>query len=196
MKFGLALFCVVLLLSIFSCRSTDTSTPANEKYSFTDKKELKVDGRILKLEDTPKTIPEEIVIKDFLYTITAEFDKKYDIFANIDSYVILIRNEKLLFEEGIYAGSYIIHNITTLSKEQYSRSTTAAGEFNPLYYWGYQHSVDEFGLTEYKIVNVDFSIGFATGGMQWHDGRKYNKSFLVGKNSSDSTYKIYDFTTM
>jgi hypothetical protein len=164
-------------------------------YEFIENMEFFVDNRFFKAEDIPKNIFEEIVFREYLYTVTAEFEKKYVILADIETHVISIENEKWLFEEGIFVQSYIVHRITTLTKEQYSLESTVFGEINPLFYWGWQRCVNEFDLIDYQIVNVDFSVIYSTGGIQWGDGR-YNRSFIVGKKSGDITYKIYDFGFM
>ena len=167
----------------------DKHLTTDEQYEFIGETDLMVDERIFRLEDIPKNIPEEIIIKDFFYTITAEFNKKNDILANIDSLINSIENEKRNFIEGIYIKSYIIHRITTLTEEQYGKESIS---FNPLFYWGWQQRINEFGLTEYKIVNVDFTVIFSHSGSQWGDGR-HSRSFIVGKNSKDITYRIYDY---
>ncbi|WP_148865617.1 hypothetical protein [Thermosediminibacter litoriperuensis] len=69
------------------------------------------------MEDIPENIVEETVMKEFLYTITAEFDAMSDILADIEPHRISIENEKKLFEDDIYIQSYIIHEISTLTEK-------------------------------------------------------------------------------
>jgi hypothetical protein len=57
------------------------------------------------------------VTRNFLYTITAKFDKKYVVLADLETHVIFIENKKRIFEEDVFVKSYIIYRITTLTKE-------------------------------------------------------------------------------
>jgi len=185
-----------LLCSLYGCKNANPARTSNSsEVAALGMTELTVDNRFFRAEDIPQNIPEEIVYREFLYTITAEFDKKFDILANIEAHVIGIKNEKRLFEEGIFVQSYIIHKITTLTKEQYGQEKTVSGEMNPLFYLGLQQRINEFKLIDYKVVNVDFSVVYSNGGIQWDDGT-YNRSFIVGKKNGDNTYRIYDFGFM
>jgi hypothetical protein len=197
---------LILVSLLYGCGNTNpiktsdhleilTKDMGNNNYEFIERTEIIIDNRLFKTEDIPKNIPEEIVLRNFLYTITAEFDKKYAILADIESHVISIENEKRLFQEGVFVQSYIIHRIITLTEEQYSQEKTVSGKINPLFYWGWQQRINEFGLIDYKIVNADFSVVYSNGGMQYGNGT-YNRSFIVGKKPEDYTYKIYDFGFM
>ena len=207
----------VLLLFALGCRNQDSSRASvnhlaiesirtvNEwvpKYEFTENMKLIVDGRIFILEDLPKSAPEEIVVRDFLYSITAEFDKKYDILANIEPHVINIENERNWFEGGVFSEesffvqNYIIHRITTLTNDQYDQEKTASGEINPLFYWGWQQRIAEYDLNEYEIINVDFTVVFSNGYFGNLTDGTYNRSYIVGKSQDDITYRIYDFGIM
>ena len=217
MKHEIILIFIVLLLFTFGCRNSNLSRAAVNhlaiesirieekyvpKYEFIENMELIVDGRIFQLEGTPKNTPEEIVVRDFLYSITAEFDKKYDIYANIEPHVIAIENERKWFQGGIFSEiryfvqSYIIHRITTLTIDQYNQEKTISGEINPLFYWGWQQRINEFNLIEYDIINVEFTVVFSNGYFGNLADGSYNRSFIVGKNQDDLIYKIYDFALM
>jgi hypothetical protein len=208
MKNGLFLIVITLFVVLFGCRNkTQVNSPEqsefapslklnyenvseiDKEYEFLGKTDLIVDGRNFTLESIPNNIFEEIVVREYFYTITAEFDKKHEVLANIEPHSISVENEKRNFAEGIFIKSYVIHGITTLTVEQYNDET------NQLNYWGWQRVVNEFGLIDFRIVNVDFSVIFSNGGIQWSDGT-YNRSFIVGRNNQDITYKIYDFGFM
>lgn len=190
---------VVLVFTILSLTSCANTTETNEAYAFVGETNVKVDDRSFVLEDTPENNAEDIVIKDFLYTITAEFDNKYDILADIAAHSTSIESEKKHFEDGIYTQSYVIHEITTLTLEQYNREKKDNDEENPLYYYGWEERIEEYNLVEYEIVNVGFTIALSSKanemGPQWGDGT-YNRSFIVGKTVDESSYKIYDFGMM
>jgi len=145
-----------------------------------------VDDRNLILEDIAENIAEETVIKDFLYTITAEFDSKYDILAHIEPHVISIESEKEQFNNGIYVRLCKIHKISTLTEKEYK------DEQNPLCYYNWEEIVNKHDLSDYKIVNIDYTIESSGQAPQWGNGT-YNRSFVVGKTAKDNSYKIFDF---
>lgn len=210
MKNGIILINITLLLFTLACSNLNSSRGAVnpsmiesieiasnrcQENNFMEKMELIVDERIFILEDAPKNIMEEIVVRYFLYSITAEFDKKYDTYVNTKDYVNYIESEKRDFEEGIFIKSYIIHKITTLTEDQYNYERTDLGERNPLFYWGWEQRINEFELIDYQIVNVDFSIVHSSWGSQYGDGT-FNRSFIVGKKYGENTYRIYAFGVM
>jgi hypothetical protein len=188
------IFCRILT-AVFFLTLASCNGRAKEDAAYT----LQVDGRAFVVEDTPTSHAEDIVIKDFLYTITGEFDKKYDILADIGPHAISIENEKKNMDEGVYIQSYNIHDITVLEENQYLQQETPDGETNPLFYLGLQERVAEFGLISYEVVSVNFSMLHSQKanemGPQYGDGT-YRRSFIVGKAPTDKTYKIYDFGMM
>ena len=176
----------------------EQSTP-NDGYQYTGETNITIEDRSLILEDTPESKQEETVILDFRYTITAEFDKKYEILADIAPHSISIENEKKRLEDGVYIESYVIHKITSLTEGQYSQENLANGEVNPLHYRGWEKCIDDYNLIEYEIINVDFTITYSPKmnerGPQYSEGT-HNRSYIVGKTSSDDSYKIYAFGFM
>lgn len=185
------LIILVGLILISICTSSCTQVQISEEsYTFKGKSNVSVDDRNFILEDIPENIAEETVIKDFLYTITANFDSKYDILADIEPHKISIENEKKQFKDGVYTQSYKIHKISTLTEKEYN------SEQNPLYYYGWKEIVDEYNMSDYKIVNIDYTKKLSEKaieqGPQWGNGT-YNRSFIVGKTARDNSYKIFDF---
>lgn len=181
---------------------TDTiedNLPPAGIYIYDGETELTIEDRFFLLEALPQNIAEDVVVRDFLYTITAEFDKKREILADIESHNISITNEKRNFAEEIYVQSYVIHDIATLTEEQYNQRETADGEHNRLFYYGVEKRIEDYNLIEYEIVNVDFTKVLSPKsnerGPHWGDGT-YNRSFIVGMAEGDSSYKIYDFGMM
>lgn len=159
-----------------------------DAYNYDGETEVNAEGRSFNLEDTPENLAEETVVRDFLYSITGDFDSLEEILADIESHRISIKNEKLHFEQGIHMQSYTIHEITTASKEDY----------NEVHY-GWQEIVEEYKLIEYEIVNVNFTQIHSEKSMelgpQWGDGT-FSRSFIVGRTVEDKDYKIYDFGMM
>lgn len=156
--------------------------------AYGDETEINSDGLSFNLEDSPENVAEEIVVENFLFSITGDFDSLEEILADIESHRISIKNEKLHFEQGIHMQSYTIHEITTASKEDY----------NEVHY-GWQEIVEEYKLIEYEIVNVNFTQIHSEKSMelgpQWGDGT-FSRSFIVGRTVEDKDYKIYDFGMM
>lgn len=187
---------IILGVPLFACSNVKFE---QESYHYNEKTNVQIDDRSFKLEDVPESIAEETVSNDYLYTITAEFDKESEIFADTEAFSICINNEKKLFEEGRYIQSYQIHHISTLTKEEYSQEKLADGKDNPLYDYGWEESIKKFSLTEFQIIDVDFTQTLSAkameGGPQWGSGR-YQRWYLVGKTDQDSAYKIYDLGWM
>jgi len=182
-----------LLCFVYGCKNTNPARTSNSSEVVAlGMTELTVGNRFFKAEDIPQNIPEEIVYREFLYTITAEFDKKYDILADKPYHGISIENEKHSFEEGSYTRSYIIHKIDTLTDDQYSQERTPSGEVNPLFRVHWRRIITEYELIDYRFVNVDFSWVHSKGGIQWGD-ETYSRCFIVGKKYEDDNYRIYDF---
>ncbi|NLM42853.1 MAG: hypothetical protein GX201_02340 [Clostridiales bacterium] len=187
---------IIVLTSLIACTQIGES---QEPYIYNGQTEVNVDGRIFKLEDLPKNMAEETVVNSFLYSIVADFDSKSEILADIESHKISIRNEEKGFNDGLYIKSYTIHEISTLSENEYNQEKLENSEPNPLYYYEWQKIVEKYNLKEYEIINVNFTqVHSETSiklGSQWGDGT-YNRSFIVGKSSNDNNFKIYDFGMM
>jgi len=181
------LLVICIALGMASCINTP---PTNEAYTFDGETDLQVDDRSFILEDIPENVFEDIVVKDFLYSITAEFDKKYKILADIEPHLISIENEKESFEDGVYIKSYVIHKITSLTEEQYSQETLENGEINPLHYRGWKKRIDDYSLIEYEIINVNFTLTYSPKknerGPQYGEGT-HNRSYIVGKTVDDGS---------
>ena len=182
----------LILLCLYA--SSFYQEPAlKEAYTFNSESSIEVDDRSFILEDTPENGAEETIVRDFLYTITTDFEAKYDIVADIEPHRISIESEKKDFKEGIYVQSYIVHKIVTLTEKEYN------DERNPLYYFGWKDRVTEYDLTDYRIISVDFTVKLTEKtiqlGPQWGDGT-FVRSYIVGKTDKDSAYKIYDFGMM
>lgn len=187
---------IIVLTSLIACSQIEES---QETYIYNGETEVNVDGRTFKLEDMPKNIAEEIVVNNFLYSTVADFDNMSDILADIESHRISIENEEKNFNDGLYIKSYTIHEISTLSENEYNQEKLENGEQNPLYYYDWTKIVEKYNLKEYEIINVNFTQVHSEEsiklGPQWGDGT-YNRSFIVGKSSNDNNYKIYDFGMM
>ena len=200
--FIIALICfnIVSLLVINNMISAIAPFMEHQQaYSYARATHIEIDDRSFVLEDLPENSAEEAVVMDFMYTITGDFDKKLDVIADTDAHRTSIDSEKKHFAEDVYIKSYVIHNIKTLSEEQYSEEFSTDGSINPLFYNNLQNLLDEYSLSEYRVVNVDFTMLYSekalSWGPQWGEGIN-NRSFLVGKVSASDNYKIYDFGGM
>lgn len=190
---------VALLCLLTACNTAGSTSSLTNSYHYGGETDVQVDGRSFVLEDTPQNLVEEAVILDFYYSITAEFDKKYDILADIEPHRISIENEKQHFQDGRYVQSYTIHTIETLDEDQYTTRENADGTPNPLYYYNLSEEVSEYSLVEYAVVHATFtqvlSPQATQAGPQYGDGT-YSRSFLVGRAASDDRYKIYSYGMM
>ena len=211
--------CIILFsLTLFACTGTSSKPDIDEEitvpdaqskivnilttsppYDFNVKSVFEIDDRSITFEDVPTNDAEEVVARDFLYSITGEIDKKYSILADIEPHRISIENEKILFFEGRSMRTYIIHKFATLTEEQYNQEFSADSDIGDLIYFGWHRIVETYGLVEYEIVNVKFSQYHSQEslklGPQWGNGL-YSRSFIVGKNSKDTVFLIYDYGMM
>jgi len=158
-----------------------------EDYVFTGETEVFVEDRSFVLKDIPENLIEEIVEKYFLYEITAEFDKEMEVLADIEVHRINIKNTKELFEAGKYIQSYIIHQLSIITEEQYHSEDK---------YW-IEKFLKEHPDKPYYIVNAVFTKKLsekAAKEAQWGDGT-YGSSFIVAEND-EGNYVIYEFLFM
>lgn len=194
-----SLILIVIIIVLTSLSACTEFQKTEEVYAYNGENDITMDDRVFKLEDIPENMAEEIVINNFLYSITADFDNMSDIVADIEPHKISIENAEKNFNDGIYIQSYIIHEVSTLSENKYSERETEKGEPNPLYYYGMQEIIEKHNLIEYEIINVNFTQTHSKKSNelipQWGDGT-YSRNFIVGKSFDDNDYKIYDFGMM
>lgn len=168
---------------------------AEEEYSYDGQTSIEVEGRKFLLEVKPDGPAQETVIKDFLYSITADFEERSKIYADKEDFVWFLDIEKDEFAFGVYIESYRIHELMTLSEIEYSIDRGEIYGEDPIYYEGWDQIVEEYQLQEYEIITVHFTQEYSQKASefppQWGDGTYY-KSYLVGKTSTDSNYRIYD----
>ena len=181
-----------ITLCVFSLPGDMPASPLPyEYYDFYKEPNVELEGRSISFLDMPENDAEKVTAMDFLYSVTGDIDKKANIFADIPQHHIIIENEKKQFSDGLSKPTYIIHNIATLENRQYNQEYLPDGEYNPLYYFGWQKQIAKYGLVDFEIVNVEFSrhnFQYGDGG----DGR-FSGNFLLGTTYSDNRYKIYDF---
>ena len=187
---------IIISISLIACAQIEEP---KESYIYNGETEINMDDRTFILEDTPKNMAEETVVNNFLYSITADFNGLSDVLAELEPYKISIKNEEKNFNDGLYMKSYIIHEIITLSEDEYDQEKLDNDEQNSLYYYGWQEVVEKYNLKEYEIISVNYTQAHSDksieSGPQWGDGT-YNRSFIVGKSPDDNNYKIYDFGMM
>lgn len=187
---------IILSISLFACTQTEKT---EEIYIYNGETEINLDGRSFELEDIPETRVEEIVINEFMFSIVGDFESISNILADTESNNISLKNEEKQFYEGNYMQSYIIHEVSTISKNEYSKEKLKNGESNPFYFYGWKEVVEKYNLKEYEIVNVNFTQKHSKKsielGPQWGDGI-FIRNFLVGKSTKDDDYKIYEYGVM
>ncbi len=201
MKKAVLLILILCLNFILISCTVDNSDAqnANVDYEYLGEKEVTIEDRTFKLEDLPESIKEEIVALNFMYTITGNYDGLYDITADTEIDRISIDNVEKNYLEGVYIQSYVIHNISTLTELEYDQQKFDSGEVNPLYYYGWESVIEKYGLSDYEIINVEFTQLYPEKALAWGpqlgNGR-YSRNFIVAKTDKDKNYKIYDFGMM
>ncbi|MDR1689561.1 MAG: hypothetical protein LBS21_13270 [Clostridiales bacterium] len=185
-----------------SGNANDTKLPEEiEIYDFVAEPYFEIDGRSITFEDIPENIAEMAVAYEFLYTITGETDKKAHILADSETHRLILNNEKKQIEEELFMQKFIIHKSTVLTEDQYGREyAPELGTYtNSLIYDGWRECVEKFGLTEFEIINAEFSQCYSPKALErspQHGNGFHRRSFIVGKNAKDDAYKIYDFGLM
>ena len=187
---------IMVLVGLSACTETQKT---EEVYTYEGETDINIDDRNFTLEEEPENKAEEIVVNYYLYNIRADFDSMADILPNNESDRISLENEREAFKDGNYIKSYIIHELSTLTEKEYREERLENGEYNILYYYGWEEVVEENNLIEYEIINVNFtqihnekSIEL---GPQWGNGM-FSRSFIVGKSSNEDNYRIYAFGMM
>lgn len=162
-----------------------------QPYDYTESTSFEADDRSLVVEDTPQTTAEAVVLMDFIYSTTAEFERKREILPN-DSADWSFETEQTRFDDGIYTLSRVIHTMETLTEERYIK-VKSDGTTNP-YYCDLGAAVAEHSLDEYYVVLVEFTEVLSeethARGPQWGDGT-FENLYLVGRTAHDDGLKIY-----
>ena len=197
MKRILILISIILVFtSLLACRE---SQKTEEIYTYDGESDVSIDDRNFTLEDLPESMAEEIVVNYYLYNIRPDFDSMADILPDSESDRISLSNKREAYEEGNYIKSYIIHKLSTLTEEEYNQKSLENGEYNPLYYYGWEEVVEDNNLIEYEIISVNFTQTHTERsidlGPQWGNDT-FSRSFIVGRSPKESSYKIYDFGMM
>lgn len=197
MKKILVLISVILLCTgLVACEKKSSD---DEAYVFEGQTMVVEDNRKFELEDLPENNAEETVGLYFLYSITGDYEAMSDILADIEVHKISLENKKKQSQEGDYIQSYVIHDISTLTEEEYSKEELENGDPNIFCYYGWKECVEQYNLIEFEIISVNFTQIHSEKSKellpQWGDGT-YTRSFIVGKTAKDKRYKIYDFGMM
>lgn len=181
-SFWIVILAVIILVTVAISFGTDSKAPnlKDDSYVFSGTLSVQVGERYFIAEEQPKNIQEELVYRDFLYTVNGEIHKKYDILADIESLKISIENEMDNTDSEVYT-SYILHSLTTIIDKQ-SQNV--------------EQIVKQYNLKEYEIINAIYTQKHSANklvlGPQWGDGTM-SRNFVVGKSDSDEIYKIYEF---
>jgi len=195
-KILILMIVIMVSFSQFACMQTEKTEEVN---IYNGETEINVDGRSFELEDIPENMAEEVVINDFKYSIVGDFDSLSKILADTEPHNISLKNEEEQFNEGDYIQSYTIHEVATLTINEYNQQKLENGKYNPLYFYGWEEIVEKYNLKEYEIINVKFTQKHSDKsielGPQCGDGT-YNRNFIVGKSSKDNNYKIYEYGGM
>ncbi len=173
---------MVVLCMLTACRAPLSDSKIEEDYTYSGETTVEIEGRSFELEEIPESSAEEVVVLDFYYSITGEFDKMKEIISDNEAHLISMENEQLDFEQGRYMQSYTIHQIETLPKDDKVKSIA-----------------EQYSLVEYEMINVSFTQIWSEAKLnawpQYGNGM-HSREFLVGKTKDDTVYKIYEYGMM
>ncbi|MEN1759948.1 FMN-binding protein [Anoxynatronum sibiricum] len=185
----------VILQAIETALKSPPVTHISKEYQYEGPHRVEVEGRELELVRLPKSVAEEVVVRDFISSVTFDFDEKYKLLADIEPHTVSIENErKLALEEGRYMKAVTLYHVDTLSAKEYNEGLLANGACNDYYYDGVMDLVKQYQLVDFEVINVDYEqvLSDDTGGPQWGTGR-YLRNFLVGHRENEDLWKIYDY---
>lgn len=165
--------------------SGSSSVAGPAPYVFEGEAQAAVEDRVYSLECTPQTPAEGLVAQDYYYKIVGDYAALKSHYGENEALQIGNENERKQFEDGIYSKTYTIHTLSTLAEDELtdtSRERVAA-------------DVEEYGLTDYQIVEADISMEWNEAalaqGPQLGSG-DYSRIFLCGVTDSDTAWKIYE----
>src|SRR5665648_967463 len=127
-KILILMIVIMVSFSQFACMQTEKTEEVN---IYNGETEINVDGRSFELEDIPENMAEEVVINDFKYSIVGDFDSLSKILADTEPHNISLKNEEEQFNEGDYIQSYTIHEVSTLTINEYNQQKLENGIYNP-----------------------------------------------------------------
>jgi hypothetical protein len=159
-----------------------------EKYKYTGVINETYNDRHFKLEDTPENFAEELASNFYYYNISGKYDKLYDIYGEDERLKLMAINEKMSFEKGDYIKEYVVHSLSTLTKESFKNAST-------YYFKKALVDLEKFKLTDITVIKAEISMAWSekalSGGPQLKDGR-YVRFFLCGKASVSDSWKVYE----
>lgn len=170
--------------------------PDFETEAYTGIRNFQNEDRTLVYEDGPENVVESLVSFQYYCQTMFYFD---DLAKHMgcDALKLNVENEKKNAQEGMYFKKIILHDLATLSVEDFApggkyvsdskRSFELVDRVN--------YFKDIHGLTEYAVVYVDLSWQWSekalSMGPQLGNGR-YERLYLVGKTSEDDNWRIYE----
>lgn len=158
-------------------------------YEFSGDVDITFTDRHFELQDPPENIAEELVANTYYYNISCQFDELYNIYVDNDYMKILVNNTKLNFEDGVYIKDFVIHSLSTLTKEEL---LNLSFDFVDSLL---QDDVAKFKLTHLTVIQADVSMAWSEKALEYGpqigDGRYYD-FYLCGKDSDSDFWKIYE----
>jgi hypothetical protein len=196
MRRSIVLLCVLMLM-LSACSSDSTTgnhffdlyTTDFPEYEYKGETKAEFIDRLFLLEDLPENVAEELAINFYYFDFTGEHERLAAITGENESLKISIKNQEKYFNEGIFTDQKnVIHEVSIVTVEDFLHTTD-------YFLDDLVDSVKEFGLTAYSVVKVDltweYTESFLAMGPQLDSGR-YDRLFLVGKNSEADDWKIYE----
>ncbi len=157
-------------------------------YELTEELDVTVGDRHFEAEEVPENIVEELIFHDYYYNIQGEFDKLLELYGENEALKISASNTKKRFDEGAYMKEYVIHGLSTWSKEVFQN---ADYDFMHIL----KRDILKYQFTSFSMVQADISMTWSEAalerGPQLGNG-EYIRLFLCGKVSDDDSWKIYE----
>ena len=72
-----------------------------------------------------KSVAEELAANDYFYNISGQFDQLSEICGESTGLSISAKNTEKNFEEGYFIKDYVLHGISTLTKDEMLKSTSS-----------------------------------------------------------------------
>ena len=121
------------------------------EYTFEGETEINIGDRHFLTEDKPENSAEESVFHHYYYNIAGEYDLRSSIYGDNEALQISARNEKESFDEHAYMREYVMHSLSTWSKEDFLESTYATWDM-------FRESLLEYQLSSFVVVQAEISM--------------------------------------
>lgn len=175
--------CMFMLIGCSNLKTDNNKLEENEYIL-----EFKNGKRLFKSEVYPKSDTERVILDSFKITISDEYEKFKDIYADVDVFKDQENIYKDNFKEGLYTTEVIIHSLKELEEIDYS------GDEKKNTYYPYMDKLNSYNTSEFEIIEVNYTKKLTNKYdkvAQWGNGN-WTRYYVLVKEDNSSEWKIFD----